>query len=187
MTLGQADSWLAKPWNPPEQLLYPVVDELLSEWPGGTKWPRPAAIQIVGERPAARSYELHDLLVRSELRYNFYPADTDEGREVLRKANQGEDKLPVVVVPDGRVLVQPTNTEAAVALGVQTRPEVGRYDLAVVGGGPAGLSAAVYAASEGLRTLLLEREAFGGQAGTSARNPQLPGLLPRHQRPPPRT
>jgi thioredoxin reductase (NADPH) len=169
MTLGQADSWLTKPWAPPEQLLFPLVDELLGEWLKDTKPVRPAAIQVVGEPQARRSSELRDVLDRHELPYTFYPVDTDEGRELLRQANRGEDRLPVVVMPGGRVLVQPTNTEVAAALGVRTRPEVGRYDVAVVGAGPAGLSAAVCATSEGLRTLLVEREAFGGQAGTSAR------------------
>jgi thioredoxin reductase (NADPH) len=169
MTLGQADYWLTKPWEPRDRLLYPLVSELLGEWAEDSERPQFVVVRVVGERRSRRSHELRDLLDRHDVSFDFHAVDTDEGREVLRQANHGEDRLPVLVLFNGRVLVQPTNTEVIAALGYRTRPDVGRYDLAVVGGGPAGLSTALYAASEGLRTLLVEREAFGGQAGTTPR------------------
>jgi thioredoxin reductase (NADPH) len=168
MTLGQVDCWLTKPWDPATHL-YPVIDELLAEWVDDAGLRRFAAVQVVDEPWAARSRELRDLLDRHTLSYLFQGSDTVEGREVLRRAGQAGDRLPVLVLFDGQVLVQPTNAEVAEALGVRTRPEGGRYDVAVLGAGPAGLSAAVCSASEGLRTVLIEREAFGGQAGTSSR------------------
>jgi thioredoxin reductase (NADPH) len=171
MTLGQADQWLMKPWAPRERLLYPRVGELLGEWAEDSERSQVAvaALHVAGERGARRSHELRDLLDRHNIPYNFHPVDTVDGSELLRRTDQGEDRLPVLVLYDGRVLVQPTNIEIFGALGIRTRPERGLCDVAVVGAGPAGLSAAVYAASEGLRTLLVEREAFGGQAGTSTR------------------
>jgi thioredoxin reductase (NADPH) len=168
MTLGQADSWLTKPWDAATHL-YPVIGELLGEWTEDSGLQRFAAVQLVGESWEARSHELRDLLDRHTISYLFHAADTAEGREALRRAGQSGDRLPTVVLFDGHVLVQPANAELAEALGVRTRPAGGLYDVAVLGSGPAGLSAAVCAASEGLRTVLIEREAFGGQAGTSSR------------------
>lgn len=118
------------------------------------------------------------MLDRHSLPYDFHWVDTVEGRELLRQANSGTDRLPLVVVLGSRILVQPTNAEVAAALGARTCPGPGRYDLAVVGAGPAGLSAAVYAASEGLRTVVIEREAFGGQAGTNSRIRNYLGFSP---------
>jgi thioredoxin reductase (NADPH) len=169
ITLGQVDYWLTRPWNPPDQYLYPLIGELVSEWLEESGRPRFAAVQVVGEHWERRSHEFRDLLARNNVPYTFHDADSGEGREVLRQANQDGGRLPVAVLFNGTVLVQPTNAEMAGALGAKTRPDVDRYDVAVVGAGPAGLSAAVYAASEGLRTVLIEREAFGGQAGTSSR------------------
>jgi thioredoxin reductase (NADPH) len=169
MTLGQIDSWLTKPWVPAEQHLYPMIGELVSEWLEESKGWQYAAIRVVGEHWERRSHEFRDLLDRNNVPYTFHAVDTEEGREVLRQARQEGDRLPVAVLFNGMTLVQPTNAEVAAALGVKTRTEDALYDVAIVGAGPAGLSAAVYAASEGLRTVLIEREAFGGQAGTSSR------------------
>jgi thioredoxin reductase (NADPH) len=169
MTLGQADSWLPKSWAPPDEFLYPVVAELLSEWREDAEHRQFVSLQVVGERWTRPSHECRELLDRNNIPYNFHAADTAEGRQLLRQADQERDRLPVVVLSDGRVLVRPTNADVVGAFGVLTRPSADRYDVAVVGAGPAGMSAAVSAASEGLQTLLIEREAFGGQAGTSAR------------------
>jgi thioredoxin reductase (NADPH) len=169
MTLGQADCWLTKPWAPPDQLLYPAVSELLGEWQDDAEH-RPSFIaQVVGDQWTPQSHQCREVLDRNNIPYRFRPADSAEGRQVLRQSDVEQGKLPVVILADGRVLVRPTNADVVGALGILTRPSADRYDVVVVGAGPAGLSAAVYAASEGLRTLLVEREAFGGQAGTSAR------------------
>jgi thioredoxin reductase (NADPH) len=169
MALGQADCWLTKPWVPADQLLHPTVSEMLGEWMEDSARPQFLLLRVVGRRWSRRSHELSDVISRNNVPFEFYPVDTAEGRDLLRQAGASEDRLPVVVLASGRVLVQPANAEVAAALGVRTRPEFDRYEVAVVGGGPAGLSTAVYAASEGLRTVLIEGEAFGGQAGTSAR------------------
>jgi thioredoxin reductase (NADPH) len=168
MTLGRLDGWVLKPWEPAEEHLYLPVSEQLTEWIRATGQPGFVAIQIVGEQWTPRSHELRDLLDRNAIPYQFHPHDSEVGRQLLRQAGQDGIRLPVLVLFDGRVLVDPTNAEGAAAIGVATRPEPGRYDLIVVGAGPAGLSAATYGASEGLRTLLLEPEALGGQAGSSS-------------------
>jgi thioredoxin reductase (NADPH) len=168
MTLGRLDGWVLKPWEPAEEHLYLPVSEQLTEWIRATGQPGFVAIQIVGEQWTPRSHQIRDLLDRNAIPYQFQPHDSQAGRQLLRQAGQDGSRLPVLVLFDGRVLVDPTNAEGAAAIGVATRPEPGRYDLIVVGAGPAGLSAATYGASEGLRTLLLEPEALGGQAGSSA-------------------
>jgi thioredoxin reductase (NADPH) len=168
MTLGRLDGWVLKPWEPAEEHLYLPVSEQLTEWIRATGQPGFVAIQIVGEQWTPRSHQIRDLLDRNAIPYQFHPHDSQAGRQLLRQAGQDGSRLPVLVLFDGRVLVDPTNVEGAAAIGVATRPEPGRYDLIVVGAGPAGLSAATYGASEGLRTLLLEPEALGGQAGSSA-------------------
>jgi thioredoxin reductase (NADPH) len=170
IALGQLDQALNKPWGDPELELYPAVSELLSQQRrnavvAGT---RPEVVRIVGPQWSARSHQLRDLLTRNSVLHGFYDVATPEGRQLLERAGVAPGDHPVVLLFDGRVLVDPQNELLAEALGVQTKPASSRYDLAVVGGGPAGLTAAMYAASEGLTTALLEREAVGGQAGTTS-------------------
>jgi thioredoxin reductase (NADPH) len=166
MALRQIESYFLKPWGDPEQGLYPAMGELLGQW---ARENRPAfgLVRIVGDPLSPRVTELKDLLGRNSVPFSLASADSDEGRRLLRAANQ-TGPLPLLITYTGQVLANPVNAEIAEALGARTRPEAGVYDLAIVGAGPAGLAAAVYGASEGLRTLLLEREAVGGQAGSSS-------------------
>jgi len=170
MALGQLDLYLNAPWGPPELQLYPAITEALSQWARSTSigGPPPELVQIVGPRWSPRSHELRDLLARNSISHGFYDAESQDGRRLLAQAGVEAAGSPVLLLFDGRVLVDPPTDRLAQALGVQTQPTLGRYDVAVVGAGPAGLAAATYAASEGLRTLLLEREAVGGQAGTTS-------------------
>ena len=170
MALGQLDHYLNKPWGDPEFELYPTVSELLSQRlrAAVAAGSQPEAVKIVGPRWSGRSHELRDLLGRNNVSHGFYDVAKPEGRRLLEEAGVRVGDRPIALLFDGRVLVDPPNEALAEALGVQTRPASSGYDLAVVGGGPAGLTAAMYAASEGLTTLLLEREAVGGQAGTTS-------------------
>jgi thioredoxin reductase (NADPH) len=163
----QADHCLPKPWHPAEQLLYPSVSELLAAW-SRAAGPRLQVVEVIGQQWAPRSHQIRDLLSRNGVPFGFYPADGPAGTEVLQQAGLTDAALPVLRMFDGRVLVNPANAEVAAALGAPTRAGHDHYDVAIVGAGPAGLAAAVYGASEGLRTLVLEREALGGQAGTSS-------------------
>jgi thioredoxin reductase (NADPH) len=166
--LGGIDFYLPKPaWSPDEQF-HRAVTESLEDWwreQGG----RYEAVTVIGEEPSARVHEIRDLLTRNNVPFGFHRAGSPEGREALQRLGVGEAGGPVVALYNGMVLVDPGNAEVAAALGTDVRPGGQTYDVAIVGGGPAGLAAAVYAASEGLATALLEREAFGGQAGTSSR------------------
>jgi thioredoxin reductase (NADPH) len=168
MTLGRLDGWVVKPWEPAEEYLYLPVTEQLTEWLRASGQPGFAPIQIVGQQWAPRSHELRDLLERNAIPYRFFPYDSQAGQRLLRQSGQDGTRLPVLVLFDGRVLVDPSNAEGAAAIGIATRPEKDHYDLVVVGAGPAGLSAATYGASEGLHTLMVEPEALGGQAGSSS-------------------
>lgn len=165
LVMGQVDTYLLKPWGDPEQRLYPVVSEILGSWARSTR-PGVALLHIVGEWWAPRSHELRDLLARASIPYEFQSHDSDEGRRLLQQAGHSGG-LPAVIFRD-RVLANPTNGEVAAMLGARTEPYADHYDLVVVGGGPAGLAAAVYGAAEGLRTLVIERQVVGGQAGTSS-------------------
>jgi thioredoxin reductase (NADPH) len=162
------DHYLLKPWEPPEEKLYPVVDELIELWRGAADEPV-TATQVVGHRWSARSYEVRDFLARNSVSYRWLTADEPEGRRLLEAAGLDETSVPLVVTPGGDSLVDPGVEELAAKVGLSTTPATGFYDTVIVGGGPAGLGAAVYAASEGLRTVLVERQATGGQAGQSAR------------------
>ncbi len=168
MSLGRLDGWVLKPWEPAEEHLYLPVTEQLTEWIRATGQPGFVAIQIVGQQWTPRSHEIRDLLDRNAIPYQFLPHDSEAGQQLLREHGQDGARLPVLVLFDGRVLVDPTNAEGAAAIGIATRPEAARYDLVVVGAGLAGLSAATYGVSEGLRTLMVEPEALGGQAGSSS-------------------
>ena len=162
------DHYLLKPWDPPEEKLYPVVDGLLDAWT--TTYRQPAReIRVIGHRWSARSYELRDFLARNSVPFRWYLADDAEAGRLLAAAGMGEDKLPVVITEDGTAMAEPSDAEVAQRAGLATTPSTDFYDLVVVGGGPAGLGAAVYGGSEGLRTVLVERRATGGQAGTSSR------------------
>jgi thioredoxin reductase (NADPH) len=162
------DAYLLKPWDPPDEKLYPVVDEMIQAWRDS-----PDAVvedvKLVGHRWSAPSFRARDLLARNAVPYRWYSADEPEGQRLLEAADAGPDDVPVIITPEGVVLKAPTETDLATVVGLSTAPESDFYDLIVVGGGPAGLGAAVYGASEGLRTVLVEREATGGQAGQSSR------------------
>lgn len=162
------DHYLLKPWDPPEEKLYPVIDALIDAWVA-TGDREMEDIRVVGHRWSEPSYEIRDFLARNLVPYKWLGADESEGRRLLEAAGVGPESIPLVVTADGRAMAQPTTTEVAEAVGLSTAPGRDFYDLIIVGGGPAGLGAAVYGASEGLRTLLVERQAVGGQAGQSSR------------------
>jgi thioredoxin reductase (NADPH) len=162
------DHYLLKPWDPPEEKLYPVVDGLLDAWTATDRQP-PREIRVVGHRWSARSYEVRDFLARNLVPFRWYLAEDAEATRLLSAAGLGDDRLPVVITEDGTAMVEPSDAELAEHVGLATTPSTDFYDLVVVGGGPAGLGAAVYGGSEGLRTVLVERRATGGQAGTSSR------------------
>jgi thioredoxin reductase (NADPH) len=174
-TLGQIDYHLFTPWRPAERWLYPPASEFLADW-SKTQQPSFVAIRIVGRQWEPRSHQLRDILTRVAMPYRFYPHDSQAGRQLLQQAGQDGNRLPVVLFRTGRVLVDPSHAELTEFLGASTRPEPTTYDVAIVGAGPAGLAAAVSSASEGLRTLMLEPEVFGGQAGTSSLIRNYPGF-----------
>src|SRR5499427_7487896 len=167
--LGHADGWLMKPWARHDSSLHAQVADLLDEWHEDSGRQQSVVVRMVGDWEAPRSRKLRACLDPCCIPYRFIAAESAEGHELLRQAGCGVDRLPVVVCFDGRALVQPTTAELMGLFGVAPQPAALLYDVAVVGVGPAGLSAAVSAASEGLRTVAIEREAFGGQAGTSGR------------------
>ncbi len=162
------DHYLLKPWDPPEEKLYPVVDALLDAWLTSDRRPVPET-KVVGHRWSARSSEVREFLARNQVPYRWYNSDEPEGQRLLHAAGADGRALPVVITPDGEPLVEPGDAELAARVGLATTPAKDFYDLIVIGGGPAGLGAAVYGASEGLRTVLVERTATGGQAGQSSR------------------
>ncbi|MFD9504194.1 FAD-dependent oxidoreductase [Streptomyces sp. NPDC060035] len=162
------DHYLLKPWDPPEEKLYPVVDDLLTAWRSSDFRPVPAT-KMVGHRWSAHSSQVRDFLARNQVPYRWYSSDEPEGRRLLEAAGADGRRLPLVLTPDGTVLTEPESADLAAHVGLATTPTAEFYDLVVIGGGPAGLGAAVYGASEGLRTVLVERSATGGQAGQSSR------------------
>ena len=167
-TFGQIDDWIDKPSQPGDERFHQAISEFLYEW-ARLHRPRFQAVRVVGDEWSARSHELRDLLSRNSIPFGFYPVDSEEGQTLLGSIRATREQLPVVVMFDGRVLADPSNAALAEALGVRTRPGAITYDVTVIGAGPAGLAAAVYGASEGLRTTVLEREAIGGQAGSSSK------------------
>jgi thioredoxin reductase (NADPH) len=170
---ANVNHYLLKPWDPPEQNLYPVLDDLLDDWRGSYRPPF-EGVRVVGLRWSPKSHEVRDFLARNQVPYQWLDvsaAETDaEVRRVVDSLAEDERKhLPLVIFPDGERLEEPTTAEIADRVGLRRRAVAEFYDLAIVGGGPAGLAAAVYGASEGLRTVMIEREAPGGQAGMSSR------------------
>ncbi len=164
--MGRLENYLHKPWSPPEVHLYPAVGEFLADWTR-MHGPQMELVRVLGEDPSPRSREIRDLLERNGIPHGFYRADSEDSLRLIEKTRLDPTRLPAVVLLDGHVLSDPTNAEILDALGA-TDLEEPTCDLAIVGGGPAGLASAVYASSEGLRTVVIEREAVGGQAGTSS-------------------
>jgi thioredoxin reductase (NADPH) len=162
------DHYLLKPWDPPEEKLYPIVDALIDLWLATDEHPT-THTQVVGHRWSARSFEVRDFLARNSVPYRWHTSEEPEGRRLLAAAGVDAANIPLVVTPDSHYLVDPDIGELAARVGLSTTPATDFYDVVIVGGGPAGLGAAVYAASEGLRTVLVERKATGGQAGQSSR------------------
>jgi thioredoxin reductase (NADPH) len=163
------DYYLLKPWDPPEEQLFPVVEDLLTTWEAGAAL-EAGGVRLIGHRFSKESHDLRDFLVRNRVPARWLDVERDgEARELLAVAGVDAERLPVALLEDGAVLERPTILELAERLGVAGVPAQDHYDLVVVGGGPAGLAAAVYGASEGLKTVMVEREAPGGQAGQSSR------------------
>src|SRR5437016_7309418 len=161
--------YLLKPWDPPEERLYPVIDDLLEDWLAEDR-PAFEGVKVVGHRWSARSHEVKDFLARNQVPFRWKELGRDEeANRLLAAKGMSPDDLPLVITPAGEPLRSPSTSELAGALGLTSTPNLPFYDLIVVGGGPAGLGAAVYAGSEGLETVLVEREAVGGQAGQSSR------------------
>ena len=164
--------YLLKPWDPPEDLLYPPLDDLLDDWMA-TFRPASDGPRVLGTRWSPRAYGIRDFLARNLVPYRWLDVETADHDKEVRRAIEAAgaeiSRLPVVLFPDQSILAEPGTPELAEKLGLRVRPETKFYDLAIVGGGPAGLAAAVYGASEGLRTVMIEREAPGGQAGMSSR------------------
>jgi thioredoxin reductase (NADPH) len=166
---SQVDYYLKKPWDPPQQLLYPIVDDLLEAWRADYR-PGWGGIRIVGSRWMPSVHTLKEFLSRNHLPYEFFDIESsDERGKEARGLTASAATLPLVIMPDGERLANPTLNEVARRSGLQTEATQTTYDVAIVGAGPAGLAAAVYAASEGLTTILIDRDAPGGQAGTSSR------------------
>ena len=163
------DHYLMKPWHPPEQKLYPVIEELLDAWSRAVRVPWDG-IRVVGTLWSSGSHDAKDFLARNRVPYRWLDLDRDPEAKALAESVPAEArKLPLLFFPDGAVLTAPLRREIAEKVGLRTQAAEKFYDLVVIGGGPAGLAAAVYGASEGLKTVLVEREATGGQAGTSSR------------------
>ncbi len=164
------DYYLMKPWDPPEENLYPILDDLLGDWWATTPMPF-EGIRVAGTLWSPTSHNAKDFLARNRIPYQWLDIEKDQGirEQVESLFPDGGSKLPVIFFPDGSSLVDPSLTELAVKAGLQTEATAPFYDMIIIGGGPAGLGAAVYGASEGLKTVMIEREATGGQAGTSSR------------------
>ncbi len=163
------DYYLLKPWDPPEEQLFPVLEDLLTTWEAGAAL-ESGGVRVIGHRFSKESHDVRDFLARNRVPARWLDVERDgEARELLTVAGVDADRLPVALLEDGSILERPTILELAERLGISAQPIGDHYDLVIVGGGPAGLAAAVYGASEGLRTVMVEREAPGGQAGQSSR------------------
>ena len=169
MSVGHIDYYVLKPWSSPDELFHRIVSEFLQEWRRANA-PGRREITVIADPWSPRGYELRNLLARNGVPHAFHSCDSAEGMELLRGCGQAGSTEPVVLLPEGDPLVNPSNQELARGYGVTTElQDAGPFDVVVVGAGPAGLAAAVYASSEGLRALVVERESIGGQAGASAR------------------
>ena len=165
----KTDYYLLKPWDPPEERLYPVLNDLLDDWLSSFRPPF-TGIRVVGSRWSPQSHQIKDFLARNQVPYQWMDIEADEeARRLVEYAEPDAAQLPLVLLPDGSRLIQPSSGQIAEKIGLRTRAEKPFYDLVIVGGGPAGLAAAVYGASEGLSTVMIEKEAPGGQAGSSSR------------------
>jgi thioredoxin reductase (NADPH) len=163
------DHYLMKPWTPAEENLYPILDDLISDWEATATLPY-EGIRVAGTLWSASSHTIKDFLARSQIPYQFLDIERDaDAKTLVEQANESTHQLPVVFFPDGSFLIEPSLTEVAEKAGIRTEAAEPFYDLIVIGAGPTGLAAAVYGASEGLHTLLIEKETPGGQAGTSSR------------------
>jgi thioredoxin reductase (NADPH) len=164
--------YLMKPWDPPEEKLFPALDDLLHDWTAQFRPPY-EGIRVLGTRWSSRSYELRDFLARNQVPYQWIDVELavmdPEVRRLIESLGPEAETLPLILFPDGQRIAEPSLPAVADKIGLRTHAQTNFYDLAIVGGGPAGLAAAVYGASEGLRTVMLEREAPGGQAGLSSR------------------
>jgi thioredoxin reductase (NADPH) len=171
MARGHIDYYVLKPWSEPDELFHRTVCEFLHEWRRGSAQGR-RELTVVADRFSPRAFELRNLLARNGVPHAFQASDSEEGRRLLAARRRTEPSEPIVLLPDNSVLVDPSNQDLA-EKGYRVRTRLGQdsgpFDVAIVGAGPAGLAAAVYASSEGLRTLVVERESIGGQAGSSAR------------------
>ena len=169
------DHYLMKPWHPPEERLYPVLDDLLEDWRAAASGVSALAdadgdaVCVIGDRLSAGSQRVRDLLANNQIAHRWLDVEDSRAGQMLSQASLTADRLPVVLTPDAEPLIAPEPGELAERIGLQTHEELAYYDLVVVGAGPAGLAAAVYGASEGLRTVVVERQSFGGQAGMSSR------------------
>ena len=165
---ARVDHYLMKPWDPPEEQLYPVIDDLLGDWRENFRPPF-EGVRVVGHRFSRESHAVRDFLTRNQVPYRWLDIEDEEARRLFKVAGVDGSRLPLVVLPGGELLEAPTNLEIAEKVGITTQAELPFYDIIIIGGGPAGLAAAVYGASEGLDTVLVDREAPGGQAGQSSR------------------
>jgi thioredoxin reductase (NADPH) len=170
---AQIHHYLLKPWDPPEENLYPVLDDLLEDWEAGYRPPF-EGIRVIGNRWSPHSHQIKEFLARYNVPYRWFDVETqnndEEVRTLLNTLGEHElQNLPLVLFQDGTRVQAPSASELAERIGLRTRAEMTFYDLVIVGGGPSGLAAAVYGASEGLKTVLIERDAMGGQAGQSSR------------------
>jgi thioredoxin reductase (NADPH) len=164
----QIDYYLTKPCDPPDERLYPVLDDLLQDW-FASYHPPFEGIRVIGPRWSPKAHEVKDFLARHQMPYQWLDIETDAEARTLVENAGGGGRLPLVIFPDGSRLFEPTLKQLADKLGLQTRPHMPHYDLVIIGAGPAGLAGAVYGASEGLKTVMIEGEAPGGQAGLSSR------------------
>lgn len=174
MMLGQIDYHLVKPWFP-EYGLYPAISEFLASWEASQEVGF-IMFKIIGPPQSARAHEIRDLLTRTNMPYNYFSESSEIGKSLLKSAAVDGSRLPVIIRHDGRVLIEPTNADIIEAYGGGTKLKEDIYDVAIIGAGPAGLAAAVYSASEGLETVVIEKEVSGGQAGASSRIRNFPGF-----------